>query len=210
MVVNFDAWDADLAAEPGNASASDRTILMAREGIEAFESALQRVGIPQLVACAGDFDRRRARWLSGLREIEQDGTSRLYPRPGLANPYEGPGDALEEVLTELWQQLLGVERVGVQDDFFELGGDSLLGTRLFGRIREIFGIELPLQRLFESRTCSALASTLRSHETAPGRIEAIARVRLKVERLSADEVEAALAEFRAKGRSEAAPGENPW
>src|SRR6185436_4284086 len=75
-----------------------------------------------------------------------------------------PRTAVEEVLANIWAELLEVERVGVHDNFFELGGHSLLATQVVSRVREVFRLELPLHKLFESPTVaelSAVVETLR-------------------------------------------------
>ena len=64
---------------------------------------------------------------------------------------------LEEVLAEIWAHVLGVERVGIQDNFFDLGGQSLLAIRLVSRLRSVFQIELPLRSVFDRPTVGALA-----------------------------------------------------
>ncbi|HSF42471.1 MAG TPA: phosphopantetheine-binding protein, partial [Thermoanaerobaculia bacterium] len=70
--------------------------------------------------------------------------------------YVAPRNPIEETLAAIWGELLGVDRVGVEDDFFTLGGHSLLATQLVSRVRRQLGVDLPLHRLFELRTLGDL------------------------------------------------------
>jgi surfactin family lipopeptide synthetase C len=97
---------------------------------------------------------------------------------------ERPRTPLEERIAGIWAEALGVDRVGVDDDFFsDLGGHSLLATRVTSRLRQAFGVDLPIAALFEASTVSALAVVIeqmiideleegapRSAELATGRI----------------------------------------
>ncbi|MCA1615209.1 MAG: condensation domain-containing protein [Acidobacteria bacterium] len=77
---------------------------------------------------------------------------------GAVGEVEPPQTPTEELLAGMWEELLGVGRVGVTDDFFELGGHSLLATRLVARVRERLGVELALRQIFETPTVRALAA----------------------------------------------------
>jgi len=74
-----------------------------------------------------------------------------------ADSYIEPANDTERQLAELWQEVLGIERAGAGDDFFDLGGHSLLATQLVSRIRDVFGIELPLKYVFRNSTVRSLA-----------------------------------------------------
>jgi acyl transferase domain-containing protein/thioesterase domain-containing protein len=76
------------------------------------------------------------------------------------------GDDLETRIGAIWRELLGVERVEADDDFFALGGHSLLGVRLFSRIEKRLGHQLDLSTLFTARTVRALASHIRAGTTS--------------------------------------------
>ena len=69
-----------------------------------------------------------------------------------------PRSPIEQQLASIWNDVLGIENIGVHDNFFTLGGHSLLATRVMSRIREVFGLELGLRSLFEFPTVAALAT----------------------------------------------------
>ena len=75
-------------------------------------------------------------------------------------PYVAPRTPIEQMLAEMWAEVLGVPRVGVHDDFFGLGGHSLRATQIIARARAAFRIELPLRSLFETPTVADLSVTI--------------------------------------------------
>jgi acyl transferase domain-containing protein len=83
-----------------------------------------------------------------------------HQRPDLPNAYVAPRDELERNIATIWQELLGVEQVGVYDDFYALGGHSLMATRLISRLQSTFPFELPLRDLFASLTVASMAEVI--------------------------------------------------
>ncbi|MEF9673279.1 phosphopantetheine-binding protein [Pseudomonas sp. PCH446] len=77
-----------------------------------------------------------------------------------AQVYQPPGTADEFQLVQIWRDLLGVEKIGITDSFFDLGGNSLSAVQMMARVRESFGTSLSLRQLFEKPTVSALALML--------------------------------------------------
>ncbi|HEX4954549.1 MAG TPA: amino acid adenylation domain-containing protein [Thermoanaerobaculia bacterium] len=82
------------------------------------------------------------------------------PEGQLARQYVAPRTLTEATVAEIWSEVLGLEKVGMEDEFFELGGHSLLATRVISRVRERLGVELPLRRIFEATSAEALAAAL--------------------------------------------------
>jgi acyl-coenzyme A synthetase/AMP-(fatty) acid ligase/acyl carrier protein len=127
-----------------------------------------------------------------------------------SNGYVAPRNSTEERLAAIWVELLGVERVGINDNFFESGGHSLLATRVTSRVRAAFEIELPLRTFFESPTVKGLAAWVDERLAAQSpravvapRIQARPRgqknlegLLSKINQLSRTEVERLLAEKR--------------
>jgi amino acid adenylation domain-containing protein len=79
-----------------------------------------------------------------------------------------PRTPIERALAEIWSEVLGVERVGVEDNFFALGGHSLLATQVFSRLRKAFRVGLPLRVLFETPTIAGLAAAVEAAQSAGG------------------------------------------
>ena len=110
-------------------------------------------------------------------------------RPELGNQYVAPRTPVEEVLARIWIEVLRVERVGVHDNFFEMGGNSLLATQVTSHMRNRLHIEVPLRSLFEAPTVTQLAAQILHDPAGRANLERAAQLVLELERLSHAEVE---------------------
>jgi acyl carrier protein len=118
--------------------------------------------IPQLVISTGNLQKRIEQWvalesLPDTKSSKKRELSLKHARPDVSVAYVAPRNENEQEVAEIWQQLLGIQRIGIHDDYFELGGDSLLATQIIYRIRERFNVEVPLDKFFEDVTVAALA-----------------------------------------------------
>jgi len=77
-----------------------------------------------------------------------------------AAPDAEPGSDLERSIATMWQETMRIEKVGLNDDFFELGGDSMIATRIISWIREVYEVEIPFENLFETPTVARLAEVI--------------------------------------------------
>ncbi|MEO7455045.1 MAG: condensation domain-containing protein, partial [Gemmatimonadaceae bacterium] len=111
--------------------------------------------------------------------------------PDRARDHVEPRTATESVLASIWSDVLGVERVGITENFFALGGYSLVATQIASRIRSTLQLEAPVRVLFANPTVAALAAALRTRERRPGELEKIARVAQRVYAMSLDELRGA-------------------
>jgi acyl carrier protein len=81
-------------------------------------------------------------------------------RPILTNAYFEPATEFEQMVTEIWSEILQIDRIGIHDTFLEIGGDSLAGIRIMARINEAFALELPVNVIFQEATIHRLANLL--------------------------------------------------
>ena len=141
--------------------------ILPEEGIEVFSHILGST-LPQILVSTHDFQHRLE--LGNVFAIPHSQESvdktefakSLHSRPALNNAYIAPRDAFEQTIADIWQKFLGIEQVGIHDDFFDLGGDSLIAVKLITELREIVQVELsPHNLLLEAPTIDRLAESIR-------------------------------------------------
>ncbi|HSF38226.1 MAG TPA: amino acid adenylation domain-containing protein, partial [Thermoanaerobaculia bacterium] len=102
-------------------------------------------------------------------KVDREALLRLAPQTDLAREESiAPRTPVEEGLAGIFASLLGAGRVGVRDDFFSLGGHSLLATQVLSRVRQAFGVELPVRALFEASTVELLAGRIEAERRPAG------------------------------------------
>ncbi len=148
--------------------------LSPKEGVDCFLRVLAR-SAPQIVVSTKDLGLllARSRRVNERPRTEASQAAagapsgpsrerRLHPRPHLRTTYVAPADEIQARVASVWQEVLGIERVGIHDNFFELGGHSLLATLVASRLREAFRVELPLRSLFDATTVTEIAENVRN------------------------------------------------
>ena len=176
--VNFDSWTfADIRGSRPDLVAP--AAMTAEEGAEAFARLVSMSPSPQVLVATRDLSARVRQWagegasgasldLDGLGDaspeaVGPDGavaSGSREPRPEMATPYTHPESPLEVALAGIWQDVLGIDRVGIHDDFFELGGHSLSAMRIVARTRMVCALEVPLKTLLRSPTVAEMAAAI--------------------------------------------------
>jgi acyl carrier protein len=108
--------------------------------------------------------------------------------------YVAPSTEIEKELAAMWQEVMGIERVGVHDDFFDLGGHSLIATQLVARIRDVFQFSLPLVTLFETPTVAEIARLITAHLLSVESEDDLSDLLDELEEMSEAEVQQMLAD----------------
>ncbi|MBB5873235.1 acyl transferase domain-containing protein/acyl carrier protein [Allocatelliglobosispora scoriae] len=146
-------------------AASTETGISRADGAEAFRRVLARVDAQglghQIVITAQSLQRV----FTGVASVTQETVADEFDGSGTGGSggatnregYVAPRTELESSLASVWGAVLGVDSVGAEDDFFDLGGNSLIAVQLISQIRKTVGVKLPLRSLFETPTVSGMA-----------------------------------------------------
>jgi acyl transferase domain-containing protein len=170
----WNAWEDGMAGfgNMGNFLKENRQRfgLSFQEGMESLERILG-CQQPQVVVSTQDFtyvaELSKAFTVATLLQEQQEKRA-VHARPELETSYIAPRNELERKIAALWEQLLGIEQVGIKDNFFDLGGNSLLGVDLIAHMRKAFNIEgLPAYLLYEAPSVAAMAQYLEQSQAAP-------------------------------------------
>lgn len=133
------------------------------DGIQAMRRILALDFPARILVSRFDLARRTERSYDKADRGIYDGrlktkrTKTLHKRPKLKTAYVAPRNELEEQVADVWQSVLGIDEIGVNDGFLDLGGNSLLAVQVISRLRETFSVELPLEALYRAPTVAGIA-----------------------------------------------------
>ncbi|UCH96479.1 MAG: SDR family NAD(P)-dependent oxidoreductase, partial [Candidatus Aminicenantes bacterium] len=137
---------------------------------EAFHRILSLDPVEQVIfSNQGDLEGRIARWVKSPGTTREDKTgageaAALYPRPELSNSYVAPGNPLQQRLADIWQRFFGIEKIGVNDDLFDLGGDSLKMINIISIIQKELKVTIPIKQFFDHSTIAGVAKYIAGAE----------------------------------------------
>jgi len=166
MTVDWDNWQAEerSASSSPLAAAVNEFEMTPEEGPRAFALALGS-GHTHLVNSTGDLHERIRQWVD-LETPESPTRLAAVSRPELTTEYIPAANDYEKRIAGVWQNVLGVDQVGIHDNFFDLGGNSLIGLQVISLLQKEFETQVPAVALFEAPTVSTLAKYLRPEDTS--------------------------------------------
>ncbi len=130
------------------------------EGLEALSHSLTALPGGVTVVSPISINDWRDRIESACATNTED-AGVTFARPDLDSEYIAPRDELESELVNMWREFLGVDQIGIRDDFFDLGGHSLIAVRLFAKLKKQWGVDWPISMLFDAPCIEPFAALLR-------------------------------------------------
>jgi acyl transferase domain-containing protein/acyl carrier protein len=170
LSANWDPWPEETKQYKGAQTSIDQYTMTKPESEEAFKRIICMAHNGQIVVSTGDLQSRLDLWVNRKAPLihqGQDGVIAItaHQRPHLQTSYVAPRNEVEQKIADVWQEVLGIQQVGVYDNFFDLGGHSLLVTQVVGRLRGAFVIDLPLSMLFSFPIVADLAKAIEQTES---------------------------------------------
>jgi acyl transferase domain-containing protein len=168
LSIGWDVWQLNEAIVQTALSPSLSLLALNAAEIGAvFMRTLAAPDLDHVLVSTGDLTERIAQdeqRIAGLRERVQqhDHEARRHPRPALPTDYVAPAGERERAIVAVWERTLGFEQIGVLDNFFDLGGDSLIAVRVVAQLKAALGIDLPVAQLYQGLTVRALAELIAS------------------------------------------------
>ena len=164
---------AERMAKKRGASASQDMLkdgILSEQGVDIFNRVLEN-RFPQVITSVYDLNaliRQAKAAKQNAQPAENKPDKPKYERPQLSTAYAAPQDEIEKTLTEIWQNQLGIQKVGIHDNFFDLGADSLNIVQVRTQIKKLLDKDLPVVTMYTYPSVSALRDYLQEEKTAIG------------------------------------------
>ncbi|PSF37402.1 polyketide synthase [Aphanothece hegewaldii CCALA 016] len=184
--INWDAvqFDHNIDLNQGFGASLAQFALTPSEVWQMTQQILAIGSANQVIISKGDL---QSRFLPTQPKLEDN---QQHSRPNLSNDYIAPRNEIEQTIAEIWQEILGLETVGIHDSFFDLGGHSLLAIQVLSRLRENFQVELSMSDLlFDTPTVAGLAEVIAVKQPKTEELQEIAALLAEVQGLSSDEIQ---------------------
>ncbi|HEX5598093.1 MAG TPA: SDR family NAD(P)-dependent oxidoreductase [Micromonosporaceae bacterium] len=158
ITVDWDTWGKPAPEEAGEFD------MQPAEAVLVFDRAVAAINqVDQVVISTGSLDARYQQWVVGRglgAAFTDEDDGERDPRPDLSTPYIEPREGTEAQLAEVWSRVLRLDRVGLDDDFFQLGGNSVLAIELVARIRKVLKVPVPTSAVMGFPTVRGLAAQI--------------------------------------------------
>ncbi|MGL6339936.1 MAG: SDR family NAD(P)-dependent oxidoreductase, partial [Waterburya sp.] len=201
VAINWDAWqevgmavNTDVPSELKQWQADHlQQGLLSAEAVEVFERVLTS-NLSQVIVSTQHLPtaiEQNNNFLAVYSASQPDPLSVTHQN--LNQNYVAPRNEIEKTIANIWQEVIGFNKIGIHDNFFELGGHSLLAVQVTSRLRETFQLDLPLQILFEAPSISQLAAVITTQDTSATETSEMAELLAEIESLSPEALKQELA-----------------
>ncbi|WP_236832220.1 type I polyketide synthase [Bacillus pumilus] len=167
MCVNWDAWNFWGELESTIGESINELAILPEEGAELFQYVLSSRQNRHMLVSTGNLDERIGQWLSlesKAAESEDSYEVSKHERPELANPYVAPRNETEKAICQVWQDFMGMEQVGIHDNFFDLGASSLDIVQVTNRLNQALQTNEAVVTLFTYPSVAELAKYIQPSE----------------------------------------------
>lgn len=158
LSINWDGWSFRTEANDFISKIMDDVHLIEKqEGLTAFAELLKLGKMNQVVVSLTDLNSRITKWTESKTDDSQSLSEVLHERPDLSTTYEAPQDEIQNEITEIWSSFFGYDKIGVNDDFFELGGDSLKVVGLTKLLSDKMNFDIEVKDFIKNSTIQKLS-----------------------------------------------------
>lgn len=167
MCVNWDAWNFWGELESTIGESINELAILPEEGAELFQYVLSNRQNRHMLVSTGNLDERIGQWLSlesKVAESEDSYEVSKHERPELGNPYVAPRNETEKAICQVWQDFMGMEQVGIHDNFFDLGASSLDIVQVTNRLNQALQTNEAVVTLFTYPSVAELAKYIQPSE----------------------------------------------